>query len=150
MVRRIITGLLIGIAWIAALCFMPGWLLCVILCVMSCLCQAEFYGMLRKGVTRLPSSPLWGMALGCIWLVYTYLFPPDAYGRLAELRRLCFVELEEHLEDGAHVTARLPQERVHRRPWSRSGSPHHPPSQHHAHCATTSLIRAIPAQTSTS
>ena len=39
----------------------------------------------------------------------TYLFPPEAYGRLAELRRLCFVESEEHLEDGAHVTARVPQ-----------------------------------------
>ncbi|MBP5227206.1 MAG: phosphatidate cytidylyltransferase [Kiritimatiellae bacterium] len=85
MVRRIITGLLIGIAWIAALCFMPGWLLCVILCVMSCLCQAEFYGMLRKGVTRLPSSPLWGMALGCIWLVYTYLFPPETAGAAYQL-----------------------------------------------------------------
>ena len=64
----------------AALCFMPGWLLCVILCVMSCRCQAEFYGMLRTGATNLPSGPYWGMAMGCLWLVFVFLFPPGTVG----------------------------------------------------------------------
>lgn len=70
-----------GCAWLAGICFLPGWLLLAVLCAMSCLCQGEFYAMLRAGRTRLPSTPLWGMVFGCLWLVYTFVFPPGAPGR---------------------------------------------------------------------
>ena len=42
----------------------------------------------------------------------TFLFPPDAMGKLAEMRRVCFIENEEYLDDGAHITARIPQEHL--------------------------------------
>lgn len=80
MKSRIIAGLLVGLAWILVLCFLPGWTLCALLCIMSCLCQAEFYGMFKNGKTRFSSSPAWGMALGCTWLVYTFVFPPSSSG----------------------------------------------------------------------
>src|SRR5574344_834488 len=80
LVRRIITGLLVGAVWTAVLLFLPPWCLLLILCAVSCLCQNEFYGMLRHGRTKLPSSPAWGMAIGCAWLVYCFLFPPASCG----------------------------------------------------------------------
>lgn len=80
MTRRIITGILVGAAWLLGLCYMPGWLLFGVLLVMSCLCQNEFYQMMkRKGY---PLSRNCGMAMGITWLFACYAYPPLAAGRL--------------------------------------------------------------------
>lgn len=85
MLRRIVSGLLVGGAWLLALRFMPAWLLILILCIMSCACQVEFYGMLKKGRPKLPSSAPWGIAMGSIWLACTFLFPVGSVGELYAL-----------------------------------------------------------------
>jgi phosphatidate cytidylyltransferase len=74
--RRIITGVLVSAAWFLALCYMPGWLLFVVLLVMSCLCQNEFYVMMRQA--GFPLSRNCGMAMGAAWLSLCYAYPPNA------------------------------------------------------------------------
>ncbi len=37
-----------------------------------------------------------------------YLVPPEAFAALSEIRKYCFIEKEEYLEDGAHLTVRVP------------------------------------------
>jgi GTP-binding protein HflX len=42
-----------------------------------------------------------------------YLFPHHAYADLAQLRKFCFVEHEEFLDDGVHIAARIPLAHLH-------------------------------------
>lgn len=46
--RRIIGGVLVGTAWLFGLCYMPGWMLFSVLLLMSCVCQNEFYQMMKR------------------------------------------------------------------------------------------------------
>jgi len=79
-VRRIVTGVLVGAAWVLALCYMPGWMLFGVLLVMSCVCQNEFYQMMRLG--GYPLSRNYGLTMGAVWLTVCYAFPPYAQARL--------------------------------------------------------------------
>lgn len=63
-------------AWFLGLCYMPGWMLFVVLALMSCACQWEFYTMLRKGGFSM--SRHFGMVMGVVWLVACYAYPPNA------------------------------------------------------------------------
>ncbi|MDR2849664.1 MAG: hypothetical protein LBW77_03865, partial [Verrucomicrobiota bacterium] len=64
--KRVITGILVGAAWLAAIVFLPKWAMCAVLAVMSCLCQREFYGLMRlRGYEVCPKL---GMALGTVWI----------------------------------------------------------------------------------
>lgn len=74
--HRIITGVLVSAAWFLALCVMPGWLLFVVLLLMSCLCQNEFYVMMRQAGFSLSRNC--GMAMGVCWLTACYAYPPNA------------------------------------------------------------------------
>ena len=44
----------------------------------------------------------------------SYCFPHSAYTELAQLRKYCFIEKEEFLEDGVHVDARVPLNHLNR------------------------------------
>jgi phosphatidate cytidylyltransferase len=81
-VRRIVTGVLVGAAWFLALCYMPGWMLFGVLLVMSCVCQNEFYQMMRLG--GYPLSRNYGLTMGALWLTVCYAFPPYAQARVAD------------------------------------------------------------------
>jgi phosphatidate cytidylyltransferase len=74
--RRILTGMLVSVAWVLALCYMPGWILFAVLLLMSCACQNEFYVMMRQGGFSLSRNC--GMAMGALWLTACYAYPPKA------------------------------------------------------------------------
>ena len=76
MTKRIVTGVLVGSAWLFCLCYMPGWMLFGVLLLMSCACQNEFYQMMRRNGH--PVSRNGGMAMGVVWLTACYAFPPYA------------------------------------------------------------------------
>ena len=75
-VRRIIAGVLVALAWFAGLCYMPGWMLFGVLLLMSCACQNEFYMMMRRSGFSLSRNC--GMAMGLIWMTACYAYPPYA------------------------------------------------------------------------
>ena len=68
--------MLVGAAWLIALCYMPGWMLFGVLLLMSCACQNEFYQMMKRNGH--PVSRNGGMAMGAVWLIACYAFPPCA------------------------------------------------------------------------
>ncbi len=72
--KRVITGVTVGVAWLLGLCFLPGWILFVVLLAMSCLCQHEFYRMMRHNGH--PVSRTGGMIMGVAWLVASFALPP--------------------------------------------------------------------------
>ncbi len=76
LVRRIVTGILVSVAWLLALCYMPGWLLFVVLLLMSCVSQNEFYVMMRQSGFSLSRNC--GLAMGAVWLTACYAYPPNA------------------------------------------------------------------------
>ncbi|MDD2347837.1 MAG: phosphatidate cytidylyltransferase [Kiritimatiellae bacterium] len=76
MTKRVVTGVLVGAAWLIALCYMPGWMLFGVLLLMSCACQNEFYQMMKRNGH--PVSRNGGMAMGAVWLIACYAFPPCA------------------------------------------------------------------------
>lgn len=76
LVRRIIAGVLVSVAWVLALCYMPGWILFGVLLLMSCACQNEFYVMMRQGGFSLSRNC--GMVMGVLWLTACYAYPPSA------------------------------------------------------------------------
>lgn len=76
LIRRIVAGVLVGMAWLFGLCYMPGWMLFCVLLLMSCVCQNEFYQMMRQNGH--PVSRNCGMAMGVVWLAACYAFPPYA------------------------------------------------------------------------
>jgi len=76
LIRRILTGIAVSAAWFLALCYMPGWMLFVVLTFMSCTCQWEFYTMLRQGGFTM--SRHYGMVMGTVWLTACFAFPPNA------------------------------------------------------------------------
>jgi phosphatidate cytidylyltransferase len=80
LMRRILAGVLVGVAWLLSLCAMPGWMLFGVLLVMSSACQNEFYQMMKRN--GYPVSRNGGMVMGVVWLTACYAFPPYAAGRL--------------------------------------------------------------------
>lgn len=76
LIRRITAGVLVGVAWLIGLCYMPGWMLFGVLLLMSCACQNEFYQMMKR--TGHPVSRTCGMAMGVAWLAACYAYPPYA------------------------------------------------------------------------
>ncbi len=76
MLHRVLAGLLVGAVWLAALRFMPGWMLFLVMAAMSGICQAEFYKMLSAGRTRFSCSSAWGISLGTLWLAWCYAVSP--------------------------------------------------------------------------
>ncbi len=74
--RRITAGVLVGTAWLLGLCYMPGWMLFCVLLLMSGVCQNEFYQMMKRNGH--PVSRNCGMAMGVVWLVACYAYPPYA------------------------------------------------------------------------
>lgn len=78
--RRVLTGFLVAGAWFLALCYMPGWMLFLVLLVMSGICQYEFYTMMQHG--GYSASRKFGVAMGVVWLVVSYAFPSGLQGVL--------------------------------------------------------------------
>jgi phosphatidate cytidylyltransferase len=76
MIKRVIVGILVGAAWLLGLCCMPGWMLFGVLLAMSCVCQYEFYQMMKRNGH--PASRNGGMVMGVVWLTACYAFPPYA------------------------------------------------------------------------
>lgn len=76
LIRRIVTGIVVGLAWLLGLCYMPGWMLFGVLALMSCVCQNEFYQMMKQNGH--PLSRNCGMAMGVAWLFACYAYPPYA------------------------------------------------------------------------
>ena len=76
LIRRIVTGIAVAVAWFLALCYMPGWVLFIVLALMSCTCQWEFYKMLRQGGFSMSRN--FGMVMGVVWLASCYAYPPNA------------------------------------------------------------------------
>lgn len=74
--RRVFAGVLVGFAWLLGLCYMPGWMLFAVLLLMSCVCQNEFYQMMKQSGHTLSRNC--GMAMGVVWLATCYAFPPYA------------------------------------------------------------------------
>ena len=74
--RRITAGVLVGTAWLLGLCYMPGWMLFCVLLLMSGVCQNEFYQMMKRNGH--PVSRNCGMAMGVVWLIACYAYPPYA------------------------------------------------------------------------
>jgi len=78
--RRIMGGVLVGTAWLFGLCYMPGWMLFGVLLLMSCVCQNEFYQMMKRNGH--PVSRNCGLAMGVVWLAACYAYPPYAARQL--------------------------------------------------------------------
>lgn len=76
MMRRVVTGVVVALAWCLGLCYMPGYLLFGVLLVMSCACQYEFYTMMRRNGYALNRS--YGMVMGIVWMIACYAYPPHA------------------------------------------------------------------------
>ncbi|MFO7936114.1 MAG: phosphatidate cytidylyltransferase [Kiritimatiellia bacterium] len=74
LIRRIISGLVVAILWFLAMCYMPAFLIFIVLLVMSTLCQREFYGMMKQCGFEVEEHI--GIAAGLGWLVLTYVYPP--------------------------------------------------------------------------
>jgi len=72
--RRIFAGVTVGAAWFFGLCYMPGWMLFGVLLLTSCVCQNEFYQMMKRSGHTL--SRTCGMAMGVVWLFACYAYPP--------------------------------------------------------------------------
>ncbi|MDD3544804.1 MAG: phosphatidate cytidylyltransferase [Kiritimatiellae bacterium] len=75
-VRRVVIGVLVATAWFLGLCYMPGSMLFLVLLLMCCACQYEFYSMMRR--SGHPVSRNYGMVMGVVWLVACYAYPPYA------------------------------------------------------------------------
>jgi phosphatidate cytidylyltransferase len=76
MKRRVLTGLLVGIAWALVLRYLPGTALFPVLILVSLVCQWEFYRLLERGGMQV--CPGLGLTWGVLWLVVGYAFPPGA------------------------------------------------------------------------
>ncbi len=75
-IRRIIAGVLVALAWVFGLCYMPGWMLFGVLLLMSSACQNEFYVMMKRNGFSV--SRKCGMVMGVVWMTACYAYPPYA------------------------------------------------------------------------
>lgn len=74
--RRVVIGVLVAVAWFIGLCYMPSPMLFLVLLLMCCACQHEFYNMMRRSGHSVSRN--YGMLMGVVWLISCYAYPPYA------------------------------------------------------------------------
>lgn len=75
MIKRVLTGILVGALWLCVFLFAPAWVLFAALAAAVAVSQIEFYRMFSRGSAKIPCSAVWGVGMGLVWEFFCFCCP---------------------------------------------------------------------------
>lgn len=79
--KRVISGVIVGPAFLAAALFLPTWAILLVLLLVSTLCQLEFYAMMNNA--KFPVFRYVGVLFGAAWICATFFNVGPTHSHMA-------------------------------------------------------------------